>query len=383
MASTMDNKSIFKNVLSIALIGFICLGFKISSYAVGVDVTFGSSSYTKELGEQFPVGIWLNSDGPIGDYHVEVLFDSESLRYEWGADSWDVNYFTVHGSSDRNEVGYLVYFSALKSGDTTLTLSNVSVNDSQGNAVDTTVMNPVTIHIWGKMDSENASSEVNENEHGDDDIETGNEAPHNEDDDREKKSDETENIADVTDYSEVINDTKIEKTIETNVIVSTDESITLTILLDESGRKKCYVSKIDEEDEYPAFETIINNQIYYCFTPYIMETWPDGMTNEIVREDGIYCYMNESGDISFLKYDSGGSKSYVGWNENIHDLSEKRLGETEKLILLVLIVALAVCILFVIGRSLLLSKRSGFYVAKEDIIDNWDFNMEDNKKERV
>ena len=77
-------KRIVFGVISLFLI-IICVSFPVKIYAADAVVIFGSDSYEKESGEEFPIGVYIDGDSEIGYYKVEIEYDRERLKYLEGA----------------------------------------------------------------------------------------------------------------------------------------------------------------------------------------------------------------------------------------------------------------------------------------------------------
>lgn len=89
---------------------------------------FGSEEYQTEVyGEVFPIGIYIKSEALIGEYHVELRYDNERLRYVEGATSEKDGVLVVDGTGDGEQVKVFLYFEAISGGEASIKFENAKV----------------------------------------------------------------------------------------------------------------------------------------------------------------------------------------------------------------------------------------------------------------
>ena len=79
-------KKMFRIMVAIVIgVIAICNIDVAEGYANTVSVTFGSSSYSKISGEEFPIGVYVKSDSVIGVHAIRLKYDNQRLQYISGA----------------------------------------------------------------------------------------------------------------------------------------------------------------------------------------------------------------------------------------------------------------------------------------------------------
>ena len=84
-----------KQIKNTILLSMMCIVITImlnptKVFAADAKLTFGSNWYEKSNGSEFPIGAYITTEGPIGDYHVEIKYDSLRMELISGADNVDV-----------------------------------------------------------------------------------------------------------------------------------------------------------------------------------------------------------------------------------------------------------------------------------------------------
>lgn len=100
-------------------------------FAADAKITFGSNWYEKSSGSEFPIGAYITTEGPIGDYHVEIKYDSLRMELISGADNVDVEngIITLEGNDRRSQIKFWLRFRAISGGDTNIEFVNSTVSD--------------------------------------------------------------------------------------------------------------------------------------------------------------------------------------------------------------------------------------------------------------
>lgn len=120
------NKMKLNRIRKAALLLWVGFLFHMISFnAAAAGVSFGSSRYTKNVDETFPVGMYLNAEGDIGEYHITLHYDPRYLQYVSGADRADTRAGNLYfeGTHRANDSRYWLQFQALREGSTYLTVT--------------------------------------------------------------------------------------------------------------------------------------------------------------------------------------------------------------------------------------------------------------------
>ena len=124
-------------------------------YAADATVTFGSNWYTKKSGDTFPVGVYLTANAAIGDYHIEIKYDSLRLEYVDGADSVDEEngVLILEGNQNSREIKFWVRFRAISGGEAYIEIDSAeaTLRDSAGGEVfNITEYDSAPVHLSGE-----------------------------------------------------------------------------------------------------------------------------------------------------------------------------------------------------------------------------------------
>ncbi|SCI10100.1 Teichoic acids export ATP-binding protein TagH [uncultured Roseburia sp.] len=101
-------------------------------YAAESNVHFGSESYHYEMGETFPIGVYVEADEPIGSYSVCIEYDPEILEYHSGGDSHQDGKVYIEGGDEKESYKRMVYFNPLKEEATELKLTELIIKSEDG-----------------------------------------------------------------------------------------------------------------------------------------------------------------------------------------------------------------------------------------------------------
>lgn len=141
-----------KNILlgSLLMILVICV-YPITALAATASVHFGSESYTAELGEEFPIGIYISGDNTINSYQLELKYDNLRMQYMGGADEADeengILYF--YGNTSAESIKLWVTFKTISGGETSFKVNSTQVEFSGGEKIDLTSLPEVPLHLDG------------------------------------------------------------------------------------------------------------------------------------------------------------------------------------------------------------------------------------------
>ncbi len=152
-----EKKTIYYRIRSIIL-AVICLAvtillpFQIVN-AANAGITFGSTNYQSNVGSTFPIGIYLESNEPTGEFEVNLLYDNKRLVYESGATSVDSDkgIITIKGNSiPAGKNKYWLQFRAVSGGDAFIKVKDYKIKNAGNNYNATvTVQSKAPIQIVG------------------------------------------------------------------------------------------------------------------------------------------------------------------------------------------------------------------------------------------
>ncbi|MCM1086860.1 MAG: ATP-binding cassette domain-containing protein [Muribaculaceae bacterium] len=142
----------------IALLFAVILGFvgtPLEVYAAEATVTFGSNWYDKKSGETFPVGVYLKAKEAIGDYHIEIQYDTLRLSYVKGADETDEEngILILEGNQNAKEIKFWLQFKAISGGEASIEVSSAEVllrNSAENEAFTIAAYSSAPVHIQGE-----------------------------------------------------------------------------------------------------------------------------------------------------------------------------------------------------------------------------------------
>lgn len=146
-----------KPVLLIVLFFTIVLGTAgkpLNVYAAEATVTFGSNWYNKKSGDTFPVGVYLKAKAAIGDYHIEIKYDSLRLEYVDGADDADEEngVLILEGNQNVRQIKFWIRFKAISGGEAFVEISSAEAalrNSGDGELFTITEYDSAPVHIKG------------------------------------------------------------------------------------------------------------------------------------------------------------------------------------------------------------------------------------------
>ena len=144
--------------MSVALLLAVILGVflkPVAVYAEEATVTFGSDLYEKKSGNTFPVGVYLNAEAAIGDYHIEMKYDRLRLEYVTGADKVDERngVMILEGNANGQALKYRIQFKAISGGEAFIEVDSVEMmllNSEEDEAFTITDYSSVPVYIKGE-----------------------------------------------------------------------------------------------------------------------------------------------------------------------------------------------------------------------------------------
>lgn len=183
-------KKYFTAVMTVILV--MILAVPVNIYADDVAIVFGSAWYDKEDGEEFPIGVYINSTQGAGQFKIMLVYDTAHLEYVSGAAAADTanGRLELSGTGEPGNVSYCmyIYFRAKGEGEGTVAVESAEVYmPSVDGAATTDVYNVVSlasapVHITApeedtdetsdeEDDADNADEESDETDEESDDEE--------------------------------------------------------------------------------------------------------------------------------------------------------------------------------------------------------------------
>ncbi len=125
-------------------------------------VTFGSEGYTVDGGADFPIGAYIHTDAGAGNYYITIAYDPAVLTYVSGADAVDTQngVLTLSGAGGDTEIKYWLTFRAKGAGDSSIAVSNASINlPGDEGAYEAVGLAAAPIHVEGTAEEEQDEEE--------------------------------------------------------------------------------------------------------------------------------------------------------------------------------------------------------------------------------
>lgn len=138
------------------LLSAFCIGWMnpMQVQAADASVTFGSNWYDKNNGDTFPIGVYINADGAIGDYYITIKYDNLRMKYVDGADDVDEEegMLILSGTGNTPDIKYWIQFTAISGGDASLEVevAEVHIGDSEGEMYHITTYGSAPVNISGE-----------------------------------------------------------------------------------------------------------------------------------------------------------------------------------------------------------------------------------------
>ena len=121
----------FKYVLTLLVVLLLVFCHADAVYAADGRVTFGSDGYEWEVGEEAPIGVYVEGDVPFIGYELYLQYDPAALMYVGGATSYEKNgmlYITETGNESVYKT--MLHFVPQRAGSTSIKV--VAVNCAVG-----------------------------------------------------------------------------------------------------------------------------------------------------------------------------------------------------------------------------------------------------------
>lgn len=157
-------------ISAVALVSVGTVGLVVNKITVKADdasIHFGSTSYSSNEGESFPVGVYINTESGTGSYAVTIKYDPSKMEYLGGADGADTagGYLAFVGESGGPEIKYMVNFRPkTNAGDTAVSFASAEIYNDSGAAFNISASNPAPITVAAPADEEEQEETVTEEE---------------------------------------------------------------------------------------------------------------------------------------------------------------------------------------------------------------------------
>lgn len=126
------NRKRFTRILIVLASALLMMSVTNLAYASEATTSFGSESYATFVGEEFPIGVYINSDALIGHYEIDVRYDNTRLEYLYGGDSESNG--VIHISGEVNDYGTrtMVSFRAISGGSAGIFIASATASNLAG-----------------------------------------------------------------------------------------------------------------------------------------------------------------------------------------------------------------------------------------------------------
>lgn len=176
-------KKIFFIALTVIFL-VMTTGIQVRIYADDASIVFGSAWYDKQDGEEFPIGVYINTSQGTGRFKVMMVYDTAHLEYVSGAALAD----TANGRLELSGIGepgntsycMYIYFRAKGDGDGSVAIESAEVYLPEADGADTSeAYNVVTlatapVHITAPENDTEDDTSDDEATDGDAEDDTGN-----------------------------------------------------------------------------------------------------------------------------------------------------------------------------------------------------------------
>lgn len=121
----------FKNkFITGMLLAVLAMAVPLEALAAEATVTFGSESYFVNNNSQFNIGIYIQSEEPIGAYQIKLKYDTDRMSYVSGAESEENGIITLEGTGFSDSIKYWLTFTALGGGNAGIAVTEAYVYTS-------------------------------------------------------------------------------------------------------------------------------------------------------------------------------------------------------------------------------------------------------------
>lgn len=283
-------------------------------YAATGSVTFGSESYEARDNSQFQVGVYLKTESKMGSYHVEVEYDKSRMEYTGGAESESNGVITLEGIGVSDQIKYMLSFKTISGGDAYIKVKNAYIYTSDANSTeqfDMTELDEAGIKIEGE-DTGTARTEEPTEYVGP--FET--DIPHLEpsiklNDTDYYVVDSNQYVPESVSWKYVLVPGKLGN-MDVTFYSNEAQDIFFLSLVDSNGETHLYSYSNSQKQLYECDFYNTGNTVYYYTSPYASDNWPEELSLDIIRKQGICYALNSDGSTGFYTVNTDGS--LTEWN---------------------------------------------------------------------
>lgn len=283
-------------------------------YAATGSVTFGSESYEAQNNSQFQVGVYLKTESKMGSYHVEVEYDKSRMEYTGGAESEANGVITLEGIGVSNQIKYMLSFRTISGGDAYIKVRNAYIYTSDANSTeqfDMTELDEAGIKIEGE-DTGTARTEEPTEYVGP--FET--DIPHLEpsiklNDTDYYVVDSNQYVPESVSWKYVLVPGKLGN-MDVTFYSNEAQDIFFLSLVDSNGETHLYSYSSSKNQLYECDFYNTGDTVYYYTSPYASDNWPEELSLDIIRKQGICYALNSDGSTGFYTVNTDGS--LTEWN---------------------------------------------------------------------
>lgn len=283
-------------------------------YAATGSVTFGSESYEARDNSQFQVGVYLKTESKMGSYHVEVEYDKSRMEYTGGAESESNGVITLEGIGVSDQIKYMLSFKTISGGDAYIKVKNAYIYTSDANSTeqfDMTELDEAGITIEGEDTGTPRTEEPTEYVGP---FET--DIPHLEpsiklNDTDYYVVDSNQYVPESVSWKYVLVPGKLGN-MDVTFYSNEAQDIFFLSLVDSNGETHLYSYSNSQKQLYECDFYNTGNTVYYYTSPYASDNWPEELSLDIIRKQGICYALNSDGSTGFYTVNTDGS--LTEWN---------------------------------------------------------------------
>lgn len=120
----MKKKISLRLLMILIFIGSLTLSLKTEAAEGNID--FGSEQYSWKIGDNCPIGVYVNGDANIASYEVCLRYDPEKLEYIDGASSQEGDLLYIRGTGNAVRHRIMLHFRPLQTGRTEIEVISAS-----------------------------------------------------------------------------------------------------------------------------------------------------------------------------------------------------------------------------------------------------------------
>ncbi len=327
-------------------------------WAASGSVTFGSESYEAEENGEFLVGVYLKADSQMSSYHVEVEYDKSRIEYTGGAESESDGVITLEGTGVSDEIKYMLSFKTISGGNAYVKVKRAYIYSAESNNTelfDMTELDEADIKIAGEDTGTERKEEEPEYV-----------APFETDIPHVEPSIQLNNV----DYYVVDSNLYVPESVswdytlvpgklgdmDVTFISNQSRDIFFLSLIDANDQTHLYSYSQSQKQLYECDFYNTGDSIYYYTSPYACDNWPDELSLDIVRDQGVCYALRNDGQCGFYTVETDGLKPWdASAGEEYSDNQNRKL--VIALIIIVLVLAVVFVLAYFMTREALRRKR--------------------------